>query len=357
MIRVLNLSGDPRSMGRQHGEQVADLRPKIQALMQVRLAALRQQGVDLSPYLNEITQIWQQHAPDTLKMLLGMAETLDLEWGEYFPYTIASYLTDRLKQTPQGDGCTTWVAGGDFTRDGAPVLAKNRDYHPDHQPLQCLARMQPVHGYPYLCLTSAGSPGVFSSGINSSGLAVADTYVASSDIGPGIARYSLMMDLLEKFASVQGAIDYLYTHPHFGDGTVTLADAQGDMAVFEIVHSIQAVRKSNEGFITSTNHFTAPETRTRWVDSEPPHLRGNSLERRRQVENALRSARGQIDIPWSQALMARHGSALNAICRHPEIDPQAVTISSVIFSPQQASLYVADGLPCQTQFELFQISD
>jgi hypothetical protein len=354
---VLNLSGDPRSMGRQHGEQVADLRPKIQALMQVRLAALRQQGVDLSPYLDEITQIWQQHAPATLEMLLGMAETLDLEWGEYFPYTIAFYLTDRLKQIRQSEGCTTWAAGGNFTRDGAPLLAKNRDCPPDHQPLQCLARIQPVHGHPYLCLTSAGSPGVFSSGINGAGLAVVDTYVSSSDIGAGIARYSLMMDLLEKFTNVQAAINYLHTRPHFGDGTVSLIDAKGDMAVFEITHSAQAVLQSDNDFIVSTNHFTTPETRTRWVDSEPPYLRGNSLERRRQVENALRSARGQIDIPWSQALMARHGSALNAICRHPEIDPQAVTISCVIFSPQRASLYVADGLPCQTQFELFQISD
>jgi predicted choloylglycine hydrolase len=97
-----------------------------------------------------------------------------------------------------------------------------------------------------------------------------------------------MMDLLEKFASVKDAINYLPSRPHFGGGTVSLADAQGDMAVFEIAHSLQAVRKSNEGFIISTNHFTAPETRTRWVDNEPPHLRGNSLERRRQVENALR---------------------------------------------------------------------
>jgi len=357
VIRVISLSGDPRSMGRQHGEQVADLRPNIQAAMQVRLAALRQQGVELAPYLDEISRLWQQHAPATLEMLLGMAEALDFEWEEYFSYTLASYLTDRLQHTRQSEGCTTWAAAGDLTRDGAPLLAKNRDQRPDHQPLQCLARIQPEHGYPYLCLTSAGSPGVFSSGINAAGLAVVDTYVSSSDIGPGIARYSLMMDLLEGFASVPGAIGYLHTRPHLGDGTVSLADAQGELAVFEIAHSAQAVLHSDEGFIVSTNHFTAPETRTRWVDHEPPHLQGNSLERRRQVEKALRSARGQVDVPWSQNLMAQHGNGFSAICRHPEVDPHTATISSVIFLPQTTGMYVANGLPCQTPFELFKVID
>jgi len=357
VIRVLNLSGDPRSMGQQHGEQVADLRPKIQALMQVRLAAFRQQGVDLSPYLDEITQIWQQHAPATLEMLLGMAETLDLKWDEYFAYTIASYLTNRLDITSQSEGCTTWAAGWNFTRDGTPLLVKNRDCPPATQPLQCLARVKPTHGNPFLCLTSAGSPGVFSSGINSAGLAVVDTFIPSTDIGPGIARYSLMMDVLQNFATVKEVIDYLPTRPHFGDGSVTVLDAQGDMAVFEIAHSVQAVRQSDEGFIASTNHFSTPKTRSLWVDKEQAHLQGNSQGRRRFIEDALRSAKGQVDVPWSQALMGSHGDSLSAVCRHPEIDPESVTISCMILLPQQASIYVTNGHPCQTPFEFVRLAD
>jgi isopenicillin-N N-acyltransferase like protein len=344
-------------MGLQHGEQVADLRPKIQALMQVRLAALRQLGVDLSPYLDEITQIWQQHAPATLEMLLGMAETLDLKWDEYFAYTIASYLTSCLNNTSQSESCTTWAAGGNFTRDGAPLLVKNRDCPPDTQPLQCLARIKPTHGNPFLCLTSAGSPGVFSSGINSAGLALVDTFISSTDIGPGIARYSLMMDILQNFATVKEAINYLPTHPHFGDGSVTVLDAQGDMAVFEIAHSVQIVRQSDVGFIASTNHFTAPETRSLWVDKEPVHLRGNSQGRLRMIEDALRSAKGQVDIPWSQALMGHHGDNLSALCRHAEIDPLSMTISCVILLPWLASIYVANGHPCQTPFEFVRLVD
>jgi len=361
VIKVLSLAGAARSIGRQHGEQVIDLRPKIQASMQTRLLAFRQKGVDPSPYLEEIIQVWQRHAPATLEMLLGIAEALDFDWQDYFSYTIISYLDDRINLTHRSthwdQGCTTWAASGAFTRDGAPLMAKNRDNHPDQWPLQCLARVHPERGYPYLCLTTAGIPGVSSSGINAVGLAVVDTYVASTDVGPGIGRYSVMMDLLEKCASVRDAIVYIRSHPHFGNGTVSLVDAQGDMAVFEIAHSVQAVRRPDEGFVVSTNHFTAPETRTLWMDCEPPHLQGNSAERRERVEKALRAARGQVDIPWAQNLMAQHGSGLNAVCRHAEIDPLAETISCAILLPRQASIYVTNGHPCQTAFEFVRLAD
>jgi predicted choloylglycine hydrolase len=354
---MLNLSGDARNIGRQHGEQVSDLRAQIQNSIQNRLTTLRKMNPNFSYHLKEINQVWKKHAPETLEMLLGIAEALDLTWDEYFTYTIASYLTSCLNKPSHSEGCSTWAANGNITRDGAPILAKNRDYDPDHQPLQCLARIKPTHGNPFLCLTSAGSPGVFSSGINSAGLAVVDTFISSIDIGPGIGRYSLMMDILKNFTTVKEAINYLPTRPHFGDGSVTVLDAQGDMAVFEIAHSVQAVRQSDEGFIASTNHFTTPETRSFWVDKEPVHLRGNSQGRLKMIEDALRSARGQVDIPWSQALMGRHGDSLSAVCRHTEVDPQSVTISCMILLPRQASIFVANGHPCQTPFEFVRLAD
>jgi isopenicillin-N N-acyltransferase-like protein len=356
MIRVLNLTGNARTIGRQHGEQVADLRPQIENAISIRLTELRKGDPDLSPYIKEIYRVWEEYAPDTLEMLGGITDSLHLDWDEYFTYTIASYLSSCLKNSQAGNGCTSWAANGTITRDGAPILVKNRDYHPDHQPLQCLARVKPSHGNSYLCLTSAGSPAVFSSGINSQGLAVVDTFVSSTDVGAGIARYSLEMDILQNFATVKEAIDYLPTRPHFGDGTLTLIDTQGELATFEIAHSVQAVRRSSEGFIVSTNHFSAPETQSFWVDREPTHLLGNTQERRKALENSLRAASGKVDIAWAQARMGQHGDPLSAVCRHAELDPTAATISCVIYLPKQAAMYVANGHPCQAPFEYYKVS-
>ncbi len=355
MIRVLNLSGDAYTIGHQHGAQVTDLRPKIISTIKKRLDSFRENNESLEPYLQDITQTWQAHAPATLEMLHGIADALEISWEDFFPYTIASYLTNQLKHYDHIDGCTTWAASGAVTKDGTTLLAKNRDYLIEHQELQCLARVKPVDGHQYLCLTSAGSPGVFSSGINSAGLAVADTHVTSRDIGAGIARYSFMMYLLERFSKVTDAVSYLKTVPHFGDGTVILADAQGQMAVFEIAHTIQAVRFPTDGYLVSTNHFCALETKSRWVDTNPQHLQGNSLARNRKVAASLRNRTGQVDVTWAQALMRSHGSELDSICRHPELDAEGATISSVIFQPEKACMYVSNGRPCQNPFELFSV--
>lgn len=351
MIRVLNLTGDAYHIGRQHGDQVADLLPQIENSIKIRLTKLRENNPDFTPYINEIAGIWEKYAPDTMDILKGISESLHLKWEEYFTYTIASYLDSCLKNIEPKNGCSSWAANGEITRDGAPILVKNRDYHPDHQPLQCLARVKPSRGNSFLCLTSAGSPGVFSSGINDQGLAVVDTFVSSTDVGAGIARYSLEMDILQNFSTVKEAVDYLPTRPHFGDGTLTLIDAQGDMATFEIAHSVQEVRKSNEGFIVSTNHFSAPQTQWLWVDREPEHLKGNTLGRRKWLENSLRSAKGKVDVAWAQAAMGQHSNPLTAVCRHRELDPLCETISCVIYLPWQKAAIVANGLPCKTSFE------
>ena len=356
MIRMLNLSGDPYQIGLIHGEQVKDLRPQIEAAIQARLADIHFSHVDLSAYKKEILSMWERYTPGTLEMLTGIAEALQVDWNEYFTFINAFYIKNREGNSRRGDGCTTWAANGIITRNKAPILAKNREENPVLRPLQCLAYVQPEQGYAYLCLTSAGNPGVSSSGVNCAGLTVADTYVPSLDIGPGIPRFALMEILLKNCASAQDCIDYLYTVPHVGEGTVTLVDSMGEMAVFEIANSIQVVRRSDVGYIVSTNHFSEPETRSSYIDDEPVHLQGNSVERREEAENRLRLGAGNIDLEWSKALMTQHGNRLNSICRHPTIDSQSFTLSSSIYLPQQGILYLANGIPCQTPYELYRLN-
>jgi hypothetical protein len=40
---------------------------------------------------------------------------------------------------------------------------------------------------------------------------------------------------------------------------------------------------------------------------------------------------------------------MDAICRHPEVDPQSVTISTVIYLPKERLIYLANGQPCQNE--------
>jgi isopenicillin-N N-acyltransferase-like protein len=364
-MKGIQLAGDHSEMGRQQARQVQDLRPEIVRAMQQRLGRLESYEVDLEPHAAELADAWEEAARPTLAMLRGIAQGLELEWEAFFRYTIASYLEDRIQRPAHSEGCTTWAASGPVTRHEVPMLVKNRDYRPDHQPLQCLARARPARGYRYTYVTSGGSPGVFSSGMNQAGLAVADTHVASLDLGPGLARYSVMMEILEHHSDVESALDYLRQVPHMGDGTLILIDAAGAMAVFEMGHTTHGSVRPGQSFVVSTNHFVTQRLRQRWVDHHPAELRGNSVNRHAKVVGALQAARGEVDTRWAQELMSDHGDSPSsisdrrqyAICRHADMDPRSTTISMALYLPYEGTLLFANGQPCRVALRTLPAND
>lgn len=341
-------------MGQQHGQQLVDFRPQILAAIENRLELLADVEIRAKPYRDELISIWEESAQPTMQMLKGMADSFNLDWDQFFTYTISTYLLDRAKHIPSDDqGCTTWAAARSMTQLSTPILAKNRDYWPDHQDLQCLAFARPKNGYHYLYLTSAGSPGVFSSGMNEKGLAVVDTHVVSLDIGPGLPRYAVMMEVLENHATVESALAYLGSVNHAGNGNILLLDAGGDMAVVETGFSIRGIARSEDGYLVSTNHYVTPPLQKHWLSRGPEEIHGNSRSRYAYVEEALKTSAGKINLEWAFQLMSHHNDALDDICRHPSTGPRSVTIASTIYLPRQKELYLANGLPCQTPFEVY----
>jgi isopenicillin-N N-acyltransferase like protein len=349
-MKVFRVSGDGYSMGFQHGRQVLDLRRQIVQAMQNRLSLLERLPVDVRPHEQELAEAWEAADAPMIDMLRGICAGMELDWKPFFRYSVASYLAGRADIPIPGQGCTTWAAGGALTEEHGPILAKNRDYRPDHRALQCLVKAYPAQGYVYSYLSSAGSPGVFSSGMNEKGLAVVDTHVHACETGPGLARYSVMMKVLEEFSRVVEALEYLSSLRHMGDGTLTLADAEGSSAVFEAGHRQQAAILPKNSYVVATNHFTSESLKEKWLDPSPIGIRGNTQKRYATVEGALRAVQETVDLDWARKLMASHLSPMEAICRHPEYEPVSVTISTVFYTPKSKKMRVAFGMPCRTGF-------
>ena len=203
-------------------------------------------------------------------------------------------------------------------------------------------------------LTSAGSPGVFVAGFNEAGLAVADTHVSSTDIGPGLPIYSLSMHLLEEHQTVRSAISYLQAVPRLGRNNLLLADASGDIALFEIGHRSSAVIEAKAGFLVNTNHFNSPTMQSYFVDTSPQALRGNSFQRYEKVKGFLTDVHGHIDVALAQQLMASHDDSLASICCHRSLHSETSTISATLFLPVQRRLLYCHGQPCQGIYSTFE---
>ena len=344
-MRLLTLRGDHREMGLQHGRQLFDLRPLIVEAMDRRLAHLKDEAA--TDLLEELEQAWTEHARSTLDMLAGIAEALHLDLARLLGYAAASYLADRLQAASRPEACTVWAASGPATADGSPILAKNRDYSLAHLPLQAVAVATPSEGYRYVYVTSAGSPAVFSSGMNEEGLAVADTHVSSPDLGPGLARYTLMMEMLERHTSVASALDYLGRVPRMGGGNLILADADGEMAVFEAGHRHVGVVSAENHVVVATNHFVTPALRGQHTGAGGGGTDDESEPRRRSVRRRLGESWGSLSGDRAREIMASHADGEAALCRH-ELRDDCGTISTAIFLPAERSLLFCNGRPCES---------
>jgi isopenicillin-N N-acyltransferase-like protein len=358
--QIFNIGGNHFEMGYQHGQQAKPLRPAILTAMSARFAQLAADGADeaFEALVAETGQLLHAIDPATTDLIRGLAAGLEIPFERLLRYNLVAFLRDALTTRPApAEGCTTWAAAGGATRNGRPILAKNRDYNMEHLPLQVVVQAQPAAGYRYTFVTSAGSPGVFVAGINEAGLAVVDTHVSTPEVGPGLPTYALSMHLLEEQHSVRAALVYLQHTPRLGRNNLLLADAGGDIALFEMGHRHSAVIEAEDGLLVNANHFCSPTMQPFFVDTNPPGLRGNSRQRCETVRTMLTQAHGQIDLPLAQKIMAHHAGPLDSVCRHPLPEADTSTISATIFSPAERRLHFCHGQPCAGQYQLFEYGD
>jgi isopenicillin-N N-acyltransferase-like protein len=356
---TLKLRGDHFTMGWQHGQQVRNVRPQIVEAIDARFRQLEQDEPDarFETLVQDTRALLADIDAPLLAMIRGQAEALAFDFDTLLRYDLVAFLRDDLlvRRSLESEGCTTWAASGSVTADGRPILAKNRDYRADHLPLQNLIHAVPETGLPYLYVSSAASPGVFSAGMNHAGLAIADTHVYSTDLGAGLPSYALMMHVLEGYDSVSSALDYLGATPRLGRNNLILADASGHLAVFEGGHARCGLFESHDGVLVNTNHFATGEMRDCFAAVEPAEARDRSLGRYETVSRALAGAGGRIDAPFARRLAATHGGPLGSICCHPGAGTNSSTISASIFLPHQRQMLFCHGLPCQGEFDLFSI--
>jgi predicted choloylglycine hydrolase len=268
-------------------------------------------------------------APEAIAEIAGIAEGFGVAPAEVFEFLHLGSLADLAALPADIDGCSAFCAGG--------IVAKNRDFRPEHKALQrvFLHRDPAWGGRAVLCLGSLGAPGAWSSGMNSDGFALADTQIATADHGPGILRYFLMTRLLARCASVGQALADIAALPHAGGGSLVLGDATGAAAWVELRHSRVDVARGE--WVAHTNHYTAAP------DELPPVT--HSIGRLAVLRVALAADPARDP----RALLATH--APEAVCRHaPDPSP---TLAGAVWNCRDRSALVADGPPCSAGWVRF----
>lgn len=348
-ITAVDVTGDAHDVGRAHAlatmhvaEDVAKWTEEARRERPLMDSTSRQKLADVEYALSE-------HSPDTLGHIAGMAEVYGLSPESMLNAVLGSFFasTSRAEGLLPDQGCTTFALTGNA--DGA-IVVKNRDTSPRFLHMQTLLSVHPPAGHAWTALSTAGAPGVHSAGMNAVGLAVADTHVPSTDIGPGLPRFSLMMEMLTRCSTVKEAIAYSASVPVMGFGNIILGDATGECAVIECGFTQQGIVLPDDGFVVATNHFVSPQLEHSCLEPASSRAGVDSRARYKVITQALHG--NQVDARVHPLdLMSLHTEdSLGSLCVH-KTDGSS-TIATVIFRPERRLIEVGPGYPCRT--ELFE---
>jgi hypothetical protein len=183
------------------------------------------------------------------------------------------------------EACTLWGAGGSSVAGGGTLIAKNRDWAPDHR--QELAVLRPAEGYAALVLRAVGGrePGI-KAGVNAKGLVIVSAsanQVPSAERQKAPQKKQLMGQLLAGCASVEEVLQKAewMVRPVF----YLVADRR-ELALIEVgPDGRRAVTRHDAGALHHTNHYCAvngPETSRRPGDS--------SIQRQARIAELLAGA-------------------------------------------------------------------
>lgn len=351
---LIDLRGSARERGRLQAERRPQLVLRVRAAVHGRLEGLGAAVArpEAAAFLQAQKAFLLAHDQAGFDESLGIAEGYGIAHDDLLAYLHGNVLSDMAAAASAAtDGCTAWAHAHP---GGGACLVKNRDYRGEHGALQHVFR----HSDPdwgarvLLCVGSLGSPGAFSSGINSDGLAVADTQIGTRDHGIGWLRYFLMTALLRECSGVPEALAFIEAVPHAGGGTLVLADASGTVAAAELGHRQPPHIERAAGWVARTNHPLAPRLA---ADALAPadDLSDSSAARLELVRSVLATAAGHMNLAEAMALMAGH-DGVGAICRHAR-GGSSRTLSCAMFDTAARSLRISHGNPCEAEWSQYDL--
>jgi len=349
-IEIIELSGSPQEMGRQHAEQVGDAGlAMVRGRCDLALSKAREkdESVDMSRCLSiaaEHLPAHERYSPKVYAEFKALAEGLGVGEGELLignGYT--DYIDVLMLALDEGAGCTSFIATGEATADGLTYVGQTWDMHAFAEPYMRLFRRQPDEGPAWLTLTTAGCLSLI--GLSENGIAIGNTNVAPTDARPGVMYLAMIHQALRSpdFDSTRAAIT---DAPRASGHYYYLAGPDGSAVGLETTAARHEELPTEHGLLVHANHYhdSALAELSRQAASE------NSQAREMAVHGYLWPRIGRVQLEDLMACLRLHQGA-HPVCRPPAEPEEATTCAAAIICPQRRTMWVAIANPGTVEFE------
>ncbi len=336
-MRIIEATGDPRSIGRCTGEA---LRDQIAAHIELFPPIPDRRAWDRR--LPTFLETLRRHLPAVLEEMQGTAEGANVPLENVLALNLPMYPDDL--DVPQG--CTN-IAFADGP-DG-PIWGKNNDGGPPEQRRPACGRLvRRNDAIPVLVFTFCGMVAT-TDGMNAEGLAMGHSSVGSifqqSDhhVPIRLWAYECMM----QSRTTAEFVRKLTSLPTRGKGySILCVDRQGIMRSIEAPCPVVQVRRPAEGerLMNCVNYYQLPHLAQADRRTEAGKL--NAICRRHFLDH-LYGAEDELSLDAMKQLLRHHGDV--SICRHGDSDGSH-TEYSMIGLPRSGRVLYFDGYPCQGEY-------
>lgn len=351
-LRQIIISGNPLTRGRQYGEKAKSLIDKSVGIYQ---KAFREaSGVNWRKALDfsrTFVKRVKEYDETLLEELKGVAKGSGRSMEEILTINLRTEILFGLKKLPAKEGCTSFCALSEITRERNTILGQNWDYKPFAAETEMLLQINQKNGPDILTLVEAGQ--FARMGMNSAGIGFCNNFIQcesdGSDMEKGIPTTFIRRKALmhEKYYNIVGTI--IHSPRSFSANyLVATAELDGDSINIEATPETVYFLFPEDGLVVHSNH----------IKGAGPGYYGllrvgleNSIYRDRRLQTLLRSKAGKLMPHDAMEAFQDHFGYPYSICRHADEKEKATaqwqTNASIVMDLTAQEMWVAGGPPCE----------
>jgi len=360
MIPIIDLGNDPRERGRLHGDA---LRFDIEQNLDTYFRRFAGFGCAREGILSE-SEKWIPHLerldPEFTAELRGVAEGSGFSTPEITMLNVRYELYAGLVRqaataaTRVGvDGCTSFAVMPECTKNHETLIGQNWDW-PDLKVM--IARVHRKDKTDFICLGETGTVGGMQ-GVNQEGMGVAINALLSVQDGKNAYEKPFRMrvrDILNA-RNMHEAILAISGTKRVAAMNFLIGHADGEAIDIEAGPDREAFLYPEGGILTHSNHFCKLE-----IESDVARFWPNTMYRNVRLARLLKQCQ-PLDVDKIKRQMSDHFAFPHSICAHIDDDePENIrlgTRSSILISLNTRTMYVTDGVPCESEYEKFCLED
>ncbi len=358
---IVQLSGNTREQGRQHGELLKDRIHHNLALYFERFKLeVQLERDEVLSWAEQLFQNISQLSPDYAEGIRGISEGSGRQLLEIAAlnvrYEILYYQFGVLPPTVVGkepliDGCTAFAVLPETTANKHTIMGQNWDWIPAVQ--GAVLHTKHDDGLESAAFTEAG---IFGGkiGLNNAGIGLGINGMMTTDddwqrkVRPVHVR---CFEIL-RAKTFDQAVGIVTNEARACSTNYLIAQAGGQIADLEAAPNGVHQLPCSLGVVTHANHFSNPDG---LGIIEPPSERRDYSKHRNARLYELLTSKQNLSISEIQEHLRDHNGRPNSICRHEDMDygPEEhyITMTGAVMDLDSRELWISDGPPCTNEFQ------